>query len=698
MHSIRSPYPFLPLFCVIIASLLTSPAILAAPQYEIAQPVVVNVAGQTIQLPAGKTVSIMGNVTADGNVMVRFTLPNGSLSMALISVKSLRQKSAAPPPPPVVAATPPPTQPSSQPVDTPPPSSQSGTPEAPSAVPAPTPPPVLPAPALGRQGPVDFGPNVLIFDPSMTDIQQRVDKIADEQRSNQFGASRYALLFKPGKYNLDVRVGYYTQVLGLGQLPDGVTIKGALNSTDRGNVTQTFWRCIENIAIEPVANKGNCYWAVSQGTELRRFHVKGNLWLFSGAGGQEWASGGFLADSHIDGKVVPGSQQQWFSRNAESVNWGGGVWNMVYVGVPGAPKKWPSNTVVDLTPLIAEKPFLFLDTSGNYSVMVPSVVTDSKGSSWMKSPTPGRALPISQFYIAHAGVDNAAKINAALSSGRNLILTPGIYNLETSIQVTRPDTVVLGLGYPTLIPTGGTPALKVADVNGVRIGGLLLEASTTNSPTLLQIGDPGSNLSHAGDPIFLYDIFARVGGPAPGSADCMVTIHSSNVVGDNAWLWRADHGSGVGWTVNKNKNGLIVNGNNVIYYGLAIEHTQEYQMIWNGNGGRNYFYQSEMPYDVPDQASWQHGNAKGYASYKIGDSVTTYEAWGVGIYCYFTAGVAVSDNAIEAPKASGVKIHHMVDVHLGAKGGISHFVNGAGPSVMDKGGGGFQSVNMNEWP
>ena len=51
-------------------------------------------------------------------------------------------------------------------------------------------------------------------------------------------------------------------------------------------------------------------------------------------------------------------------------------------------------------------------------------------------------------------------------------------------------------------------------------------------------------------------------------------------------------------------HGLIVRGDDVTAYGLFVEHCQEYQTIWNGNGGRMYLYQSEMPYDPPSQAAW----------------------------------------------------------------------------------------------
>jgi hypothetical protein len=43
-------------------------------------------------------------------------------------------------------------------------------------------------------------------------------------------------------------------------------------------------------------------------------------------------------------------------------------------------------------------------------------------------------------------------------------------------------------------------------------------------------------------------------------------------------------------------NGLIVNGNDVTLYGLFAEHSMEYETIWNGNGGRCYFYQNELPF------------------------------------------------------------------------------------------------------
>jgi hypothetical protein len=534
----------------------------------------------------------------------------------------------------------------------------------------------------------DFGPKVLIFDPLMTDIQSRIDTVFSQQERSQFGSNRCAYLFKPGKYELDVQVGFYTQVLGLGKSPDDVAITGAVRCKARwmgnNNATCNFWRCVENLSVTPTHDQNINVWAVSQATALRRMHVKGNLNLWDGG----WSSGGFIADCKIDGQVNSGSQQQWISRNAEWGNWTGANWNMVFVGIANPPSgRWPDPpyTVIERTPVIREKPYLFIDEEGRYFVMVPNLAANgTQGTTWSTGKAPGIPIPIERFYLARPESDNAASINAALSAGKHLLLTPGIYSLEDCIRATRPGTVVLGLGYPTLQVQNGTAALVVSDVHGVKVGGILIEAGTTNSDTLMQIGEPGSRISHKPDPVFLWDIFCRVGGAQAGKATCMVTINSHDVVGDNLWLWRADHGRGVGWNSNPNKHGLIVNGDNITIYGLFVEHTQEYQTVWNGNGGRVYFYQSELPYDPPSQEAWKHGAVNGYASYKVADTVTTHEAWGLGIYCVFQAAPVLAENAIETPTAPGVKMHHMVTIRLTGRpnSGINHVINGTGESVI----------------
>ena len=390
-------------------------------------------------------------------------------------------------------------------------------------------------------------------------------------------------------------------------MPDDVSITGALRSTARWmrnrNATCNFWRAAENLSITPTGENSPDVWAVSQGTALRRVHIKGSVNLWDGG----WASGGFMADSLIDGRVDSGTQQQWLSRNSEWGTWVGSSWNMVFVGDLNSPQgEWPKlpDTVIDSTPLIAEKPYLYIDKQGDYAVFVPSLhLKGTRGTTWSKTATDGRSISIDDFYVAHPDIDSSETLNAALTQGKNLLFTPGNYHLDASISVSRPGTVILGIGYPTLTPDKGTPVFALGDVDGLRLGGFLLEAGAVDSPVLLQVGEPGSSLSHSASPTFLYDIFCRAGGAASRiRRRSFVTINSANVVGDNFWLWRADHGKGASWYTSRNAHGLIVNGRDVTVYGLFVEHCQEYQTLWNGDGGRVYFYQSEMPYDPPSSA------------------------------------------------------------------------------------------------
>jgi hypothetical protein len=539
---------------------------------------------------------------------------------------------------------------------------------------------------LGALTGPDFGPNVAVFDPAMpmADIQARIDAVHDVQAQAQFGIERYAMLFKPGAYALNVDVGYYTQAAGLGPSPADVAIAGSARSittTANNNVTIQFWRSVENLTVTPAAGSLNT-WAVSQAAPMRRVHVKGSLALSLGG----WASGGFLADSKIDNKVISGSQQQWFSRNTEWGAWEGGVWNMFFAGVSGAPAgAWPLRpySVIPETPLVREKPFLRVDPEGKYSVFVPTLRSNAVGTSWSKGPAAGESLPLDLFHLARPESDDAASINAALAGGKHLLLLPGIYMLDRPIQVPRPGTVVLGLGLPTLVPYNGTAALSIADVDGVKAAGIVIDAGPVDSPVLLQVGEPGSAKDHIANPTSLHDIFLRVGGPRIGSAAVSVVIDSRDVIGDHFWVWRADHGAGAKWDVNKGRNGLIVNGDRVTFYGLFVEHYQEYQTLWNGEGGRVYFYQSEMPYDPPAQEAWGHDGVKGWAAYKVADKVKTHEAWGLGAYCAFKAPSIQSDHGVEAPAAPGVKIRHAVSIWLnGAEGtGIGNVLNDSGGAV-----------------
>lgn len=531
-----------------------------------------------------------------------------------------------------------------------------------------------------------LGENVFVFDPSMKmkDIQTVIDSVFSRQsaRRSEFSENRYALMFKPGVYNLDVRVEYYTQVLGLGESPEDVVINGTVrsNTLHRKSVLVNFWRSVENLTVVPSRDSA-MIWGVSQASPLRRVHVKGDLQLFD----KGYASGGFLADSKIDGKISSGPQQQWFTRNTDMGLWVGGNWNMMFVGVNGAPaENWPElpYTTIAATPTVREKPYLALKGK-EFIVCIPALRQNSTGPEWLTGNKPGKTLSLNKFYIAHPGTDNAATINLALSKGKNLLLTPGRYFLESSLKVTKPGTIVMGTGLATLIPVNGNAAVEIADIEGVTVSGITIDAGKKFSEKLFEVGKPGSAKSHTGNPVFLYDIFFRVGGPAEGSASACLVINSSDVFVDHVWLWRADHGNGVGWDKNRCANGLIVNGNNVTIYGLFNEHFQEYQTLWNGENGRVYFYQSEMPYDPPSVYAWKHNGTFGYASYKVSDKVKNHDAWGIGIYNVFYDAPVIVDNAIETPPHLENRIHNKIIFWLNGnkESVVRSIINGKGGQI-----------------
>ena len=296
-------------------------------------------------------------------------------------------------------------------------------------------------------------------------------------------------------------------------------------------------------------------------------------------------------------------------------------------------------------------------------------------------PAAGSSIPIGQFFVAKPG-DSAKTINAALAQSKNLIFTPGVYQLDRTIEVKRADSVVLGLGFPTLVPNNGVVAMSVADVAGVKLGGLMFDAGPVNSPVLLQVGAPNAHKSNPANPTLLQDVFFRIGGATLGKATTSLVVNSDNVLLDDIWAWRADHGNGVGWTANTADTGVIVNGDNVTAYGLFVEHYQKYNVIWNGENGKTIFFQNEMPYDAPNQAAWSHDGVLGYAAYKVADSVKTHEGWGMGSYCFFNVDPTIhATRAFEVPVTPGVKLHDILTVSLGGVGTIDHVVNDTGAAA-----------------
>ncbi len=568
----------------------------------------------------------------------------------------------------------------------------------------------LPAPAAPPgSGPVDLGPNVKVFDPSMptSQIRATVDAIYAQQVDDEMGRNRYALLFKPGVYGsaadpLIIRVGYYTEVAGLGRNPGDVTINGHVDvynrclAPDNCIALNNFWRSLSNLTINVMGESG-CrasanFWAVSQAAPMRRVDVRGaNLSLMDYCtAGPQYASGGFMADTRT-GFVINGSQQQWLTRDSEIGGWSNAVWNQVFSGVLGAPATsfpTPPYTTLDTNPVSRERPYLYVDDTDAWQVFVPASRTDSSGTTWSDGPTPGRSIPLSEFAVASPS-SNWSLVNASLAQGRNVLLLPGVYDIPKALVVKRANTVILGLGLPSLTPTKGNAAIEVDNVPGVAVAGLTVDAGTPNSSVLMRVGTGSrgpvqdAKASDPANPTTLSDVFFRIGGPHLGKATVALEVNSNHVVLDDIWAWRADHGAGVGWDDNTSDTGVVVRGDDVTATGLFSEHFQKENLIWSGERGRTVFFQNEFPYDPPNQAAWQHDGILGYAAYKVADSVTNHELWGGGAYIYTNVNPTLhATHGFEVPDTPGVKLHSLLTVSLNNAGTIDHIVNDVGDPVV----------------
>ncbi len=553
--------------------------------------------------------------------------------------------------------------------------------------------------------------NVRVFAPrdgSVT-INKAIDDLYQKMKNDEFGVTRTAQLFMPGNYSgVELKLGYYTSVNGLGATPESVTVDklNVTSRTDTQNALINFWRTAENFST-----RYNSTWSVSQATSLRRTHFQGDLLLCDvGA-----SSGGFLADSIVNGLVNASSQQQWLTRNSWVGSWSHAFMNTVFAGTVGnIPQgNWTAenkndrvrSTILDTVNQMREKPYLVFDKTQGYGVMIPTLRENSRDVSWREGQEhPATFIPLENFYIAHSDRDDATSINEALAEGKNLLFTPGIYALDKPIEITRKNTVVLGMGLATLTPTAENTdtCMRVFETDGVSVCSLLFDAGSY-SKTLLDIEENTQDENTYQSALFA-DLFFRAGGATfeNTKVDSCVILDADNVIGDNFWVWRADHGvnksnpltpghDSIGWDKNRADNGITINGDNVIFYGLMVEHFQKYQTVWNGENGFTCFYQCETPYDALTQEDWQNGDGssethQGYASYKVGEHVTTHTAYALGIYYVNTIAVRkLLDHAVETPERAGIVFNHIVTKHFheDKENYIRYAINGYGRADED---------------
>jgi len=531
------------------------------------------------------------------------------------------------------------------------------------------------------------------------------------EAQGRFSTKRYAFLFKPGVYALDFPIGYYVQVLGLGTSPEDVAFTGSegphvpcnLQKPQPGQLT-TFWRAAERFRRE-----GSMDWLVSQACVLRDVHVTGNLTLQKDGA---HASGGYLGNSIVDGEVLAGGQQQWFTRNSRVGSWSGVGWNAVFVGVTsdsdqadlkqstcGSMEDGGQRVVVDEAPLVAEKPFISInphDTT-KFNLNVPEHQHNRRGPDWQT----GLVYGFERVYVTQPS-DSASQINEQLAAGYHVVVSPGIYTLTAPLRISHDHQVVLCLGLSTLLSMEGNAVVTVdPGLQGIRIAGCILEAGQHETDALLQWGDgTKTDPEQHRAPSFMHDLFARVGGPGfqdhignTATADVMVRIAADDVIGDDLWLWRADHyehGTTLAHTVPDIgitdlgecpcKHGLVVTGDRVKVYHLAVEHTQQDQVQWYGEDGETYYLQCEIPYDVDSEYA-----KEGYVAYRVQDGVQRHQAWGIGAYSYFKDFPVWMPTAFRVPAALVDQIKQPFVIKLWGNGGINSTINDLGPGVGTNG-------------
>ncbi len=611
------------------------------------------------------------------------------------------------------------------------------------------------------------------------------------EMDSEFSTDRYAFLLAPGVYTgtqngddvlyhrfasdevkqnagLNIVLGYYTFVHGLGDHPASVSISNleVRNQCDpsipnnpdciQPGGLDNFWRGAENIRVHRTA-PGDIILAASQAVPFRNLDIhlpeptpdypNPQLLLCDYRTPEIWAcgytSGGYMANVNVAGNIVPGSQQQYFVRNSEFTEMSlGALWNTVVLGSGErytAPDKddieiggelWDTfpYTLEQDVPIVAEKPFIWQEGGGDaktFKLRVPNRMINREGVHW---PIQGNDIEVTEdnFVIVSQISDPSGKlspqrvseINHAINNeGKHLLFMPGDYLIEDTIQAQRDGVIVHGIAT-TMVCGNAQACLTVSGANS-KISGLTLDAayvseSAPKTPALLHV-------QHTARDADLSDIACRVGGkPRPyevqssdqdlvNNLGTCLQVDADNVIIDHAWLWRADHGETgssnnddyIGWEVNKADHGIVVNGANVTAYGLFVEHFQHYQTLWNGENGRTFFYQSELPYDVPGAAAWQCDQLKGdvsnnvgyCASYKVADHVNAHQAKGLGVYSYFDdfqnpgggQGEIYLANAIEVPAKPGMQFSNIIAVYLDGikdlpaqKSGFLNIINNTG--------------------
>ena len=295
----------------------------------------------------------------------------------------------------------------------------------------------------------DFGPNVVIFDPSMptSQIQATVDAIAPSRSTTRWARSATRCCSSPAPtapptQPADVQVGYYTEVAGLGASPSDVDHQRPRRRLQPVPHPRQLHRAGQLLAlgVEPDRSTSpawhGCrasgdFWAVSQAAPMRRVNITGgNLTLMDYCtAGPQYASGGFIADSQdrlrhqrlaaavpragqqhrrlVERRLEPGLlRRRGRARRSRSRH----AVQPAAVHDPGrrARSRGRSRSSTS-TP------------AGSTTSSCPALRTNSSGTTWGSGPTAGTSMPIEQFYVAKP-TDDARRSTTRSPAGRTCML------------------------------------------------------------------------------------------------------------------------------------------------------------------------------------------------------------------------------------------------------------------------------------
>ena len=533
-------------------------------------------------------------------------------------------------------------------------------------------------------------------------------------KTYEWTPSRYAILIGEGNYYMPgpFKLGYYTQVEGVGANKDTVVVSpgidvlnncekvGDENCKDPGGL-DNFWRSLSNVKLETAGLGKPLIYAISQASPLRDLTISGSdlLMCDPGLGGDcGFTSGGFISNVNLDREIILGSQQQFYVSDSQFSALQAGAWNVVSNNNDGGDYKGEGDGNVNNQ--WSGFPFSHTSTPDKYDV--PKMQLE--GSQWFvvadnqkESADDYVVLSLGENESpATVSADVISNINAKLSTSKGLVIAPGIYHLEGTIQVPN-DRIVLGLGLPTLVCQDASGRCMETGSEGIRISGITFDAgvngrTTDPSNVLLTIGNSGEGNNQ--NPVVLQDMYCRVARISKTQANpqafACLEIKADNVVGENLWLWRADHDeqeAKIAFNSNECQHGLIVRGDNVRMHGLFVEHFNNYQTVWYGKNGQIAFYQSEMPYylTVDERQITVDCRAPGSdkvdplpvcQSLYVAEEATGFRGQGLGVYSFFPN--FLGQQTVRAKSAIKVENEDVSFTHV-----LTYFLNGDLASGID---------------